>query len=184
MQYLHIGERVVGGAVQVGQHLRPDLLADLVGGALPGRAAKEQTRRLPVGNVHREQPLHPPVAITREVDPPPELVLGNRGQGPRGVGIDGVAVDQRHVVGQVKLHAVHPGRARLPDLGQRGRGLLQLVGQQGRHNLDGQRGDVIVGGEIHRTPVLLHRHMGDAPPVGMEALHGGPRMELTPSPCR
>ena len=137
-------------AVEVGLELVPDLREDLVRAAALGDLAREPARPLPLRDVDREDPAGPPVPAPREVDAGPELLLRDRGQRPLGVDVDRVAVDERHVAVEVEEHPVHPARDEPVEALQ-----ARLGGPQGgrgelAHDLDGQRGDVVVG--AHRAP--------------------------------
>ena len=137
----HVGALHVQAALQ----LVPDLVPDLATGALPGRLPV-QAGRVPVGDVDRDHATDVPVAEAAQVDVSPELRLGHGRERPWGIEVDLVAAADGHVVVEVELDAVHPGRvpAEREDVGQARIGAHHLVRDQRGHDLDRQGGHVVV----------------------------------------
>ena len=140
-------EHRLGAVVEVVGELGPDLGADLLARAAHGDLAGPAAGRLPVRDVDREDALDAPVAVAREVDLLPELGLRDRGQRPLGVDVDRVAVLERHVAVEVEEDAVHPARDEPVELRERRVEGAQRRARELAHDLDRERGHVVVGGD-------------------------------------
>ena len=97
-------------AVERCLQLPPDLVRDLVARALLGRLGHKQARRVPVGDVDRDQPAHRAVAPPGAEQPAvtPELRLRDRGQRPWRVWVEDVPTNRRHVLVEKELDTDHP----------------------------------------------------------------------------
>ena len=171
----HVGALHVQTALQLVPHLVPDLAAGALPGGLPIQAG-----RVPVGDDDRDHAADVSVAEAAEVDVGPELCLGHGRERPRRVEVDLVAAADGRVIVEVELDAVHPVRvlAEREDVGQARIGAHDLVGDDRGHDLDRQRGHVVVRADLAHCAVVLDGHASHDATVHLDRAHAGVELVL------
>src|ERR1700720_2863304 len=85
---------------------------------------------------------------------------------------------ERDILLEEELDTVHPRGTEAVEVRKRRGQRLHLVGDEARHNLDRQRGDVEVRHDIGLLAGLLDGDASDAAGVGLEGLDGRVWLEL------
>src|SRR6185312_6571414 len=126
-------------------YLSPDLLLGFCGRALNGRFSIQNSRNFPVRYIDRKNAAKETVAKAVETSFYPKLPLGNGCERPRGIGVKRMSKFERHVLCEVELDAIHPGRADFVEVRKRWRERFELVVNQVHHHFNRDGGNIIVG---------------------------------------
>ena len=168
-------EPVLARGRDVTLQLGPDLLHDLLPGALPRRLANEDAGLGPVRDADREHARGAAVAEGAEDARCPELGLGDAGERPGRVGEDEVSGREPEVTAKEELQAGHPPAAEAGQLGELRVGRGQPLVHQRRHPLRRERADVVVG--AHHLAAREPR-AGDPPLLALQRRDRGAKPKI------